>query len=124
MKTFDPVLVSVLAASLFMASQLAQGQEVRQVERSMAENWSAVGLLTTEVLDQPAKVEFISIDNFGSKGECDGFLEVQSQSTDYIGKGGTNQQVPPVQWNFDGLCIKKRTFEYYSLNSLPYGPLQ
>ncbi|MBA3756080.1 MAG: hypothetical protein H0X02_07610 [Nitrosomonas sp.] len=119
MKTFNPIIATVIFASFFMAAQQTKAEDDKLVRRSIAENWSAVGLLTTVVQGQEAKVEFISVDDFGTHDECEIFLKSQSESTDYIGKGGTNQNVPPVQWNFDGLCIKKRTYGY-KLPSIPY----
>jgi hypothetical protein len=98
---------------LFLPATL-HAQSVNPVPNQtiIVENWSAVGLLTTEVKGKEAKADFISIDDFGSKNECVEFVEEQSKSSDFIGKGGTDQNVPEVQWNFDAICIKKRSFVF------------
>lgn len=75
--------------------------------QARAENWSAVGILTThnKQLDY-FKTEFVKIDGFKSHDDCYKAVKFESGSSDYIGLGGTNKRVPEVQWNYDADCMK------------------
>ncbi|GKS68959.1 hypothetical protein W03_09630 [Nitrosomonas sp. PY1] len=73
-----------------------------------AEKWSAIGLLTTQVKNQQAKVEFVEIDDFESRDACMTMVMSEAMSNEYIGQGGTNGKIPPVQWNYDADCVLKR----------------
>lgn len=76
---------------------------------AMAENWVALGLLTTQVKGSAAKVEFVQVDNFESREACLAMVKSESMSSDYIGVGGTNGLLPQIQWNFDANCWLKRS---------------
>ncbi len=76
---------------------------------AMAEKWSAVGLLTTQVKGQSAKVEFLEIDDFESRDSCMNMVMSEAMSKEYIGQGGTNGRLPEVQWNYDADCWLKRS---------------
>lgn len=73
-----------------------------------AEKWSSVGILTTQIEGQDAVAKYVEIDDFGSEELCWRTVRRESKSDDYIGKGGTNNQLPVVQWNYDADCILKR----------------
>lgn len=73
-----------------------------------AEQWSAIGILTTQIKGQEAKVQYVEIDNFESEELCRQVVLRESYSEDYIGIGGTNHKLPSVQWNYDANCVLKR----------------
>lgn len=75
----------------------------------LAETWTALGLLTTKVQGQPAKVELVEIDGFDSKQTCQFVVTSEAFSKEHIGVGGTNGKLPRVDWNFDGDCWLKRS---------------
>ena len=100
MKTANPVLAALVAASFFLAFQ----------SPAMAEKWSAIGILTTQVKGEEAVARYVEIDDFESLEACAKVVLHESLSGDYIGKGGTNGKVPEVQWNYDAACIQKRTY--------------
>lgn len=74
---------------------------------AQAERWSAAGILTTKINGVPAKTEFFELDNFESAELCWAAVRKYSHTDEYIGKGGTNDKVPEVQWNYDGDCFFK-----------------
>lgn len=74
---------------------------------SLAAEWTAVGMLTTQIKGQDPEVEFVRIPDF-DQDLCDSFLKAESHSSDHIGQGGTDGKVSAVQWNFDGKCIQTR----------------
>lgn len=76
---------------------------------AMAENWVALGLLTTQVKGQAANVEFVQVGDFESREACLAMVKSESMSSDYIGVGGTNGRLPQIQWNFDANCWLKRS---------------
>lgn len=72
-----------------------------------AENWSALGILTTHNKDLGYfKTESIKIDGFKSREDCEKTVKFESGSSDYVGVGGTNKRVPGIHWNFDADCLK------------------
>lgn len=74
-----------------------------------AEKWSAIGLLTTKLEGQPAKVEALELDDFDSYESCIAVVKAESMSDNYIAKNnGTNSRLPSVHWNYDADCVLKR----------------
>lgn len=98
MKPGNPVLAAVIAASIFLVCQ----------SPAMAEKWSAIGILTTQVKGEEAHARYVEIDDFETHDLCKQVVNRESHSDDYIGQGGTNGKVPSVQWNYDANCVQKR----------------
>lgn len=77
---------------------------------AIAENWVALGLLTTQVKGSAAKVEFVQVGDFESREACLAMVKSESMSSDYIAaRNGTNTRLPEIQWNFDANCWLKRS---------------
>lgn len=90
------LLASIAAATLVLSQPVS------------AEKWVALGLLTTQVKGNPAKVEFVQINDFDSRELCIAMVKSESMSSDYIGgRNGTNGHLPEIQWNFDANCWLK-----------------
>lgn len=85
-----------IAVAVFMAFQ----------SQAHAENWSALGILTTHNPKMNHfKTEFVEIKGFKSREACEQVLTPQMETDEYIGKGGTNGKVPGLQWNYDATCV-------------------
>ena len=97
MKTANPVLAALIAAAIFMAFQ----------SPAIAERWSAIGLITTQVHGQEARVRDREFDDFDDKELCVEFVKTHNKNPDYVGEGGTSGHVPRVDWNYEGSCVQK-----------------
>ena len=90
-----------------LQEQVKELQEI--VKRSgRTENWTATGILATKIKGQPVHVQAIQWDGFDDAKTCWDMVKKYSHTDDFIGEGGTDDQVPTVQWNFDGDCTQTR----------------
>lgn len=89
-----------------------------------AEEWGQVGLVTTKIKCNPGKRQDKSDDQakrveqescgiathivqekgFSSSDACWASLKHVSSSEEFIGEGGTDANVPRVDWNYDYTC--------------------
>ena len=67
-----------------------------------AGTWTAVGILVTQndKMDH-FKAEFVRIDDFDSYEKCLATISTLAHSNEFIGKGGTNEKVSRIDWNYD-----------------------
>lgn len=75
---------------------------------AQAESWSAHGILVLKPTGEPLEIKFVKMDDFETYNLCMDAVMAYSHTREFIGKGGTNNQIPTVHWNFDGDCRLKR----------------
>lgn len=76
--------------------------------QARTESWTATGILATKISGQPVHVQAVQWGGFESSDLCWAMVKKYSHTDDFIGEGGTDDQVPTVQWNFDGDCTQTR----------------
>lgn len=86
-----------------------------------AEEWGQVGLVTTKIKCNPGKkkddqekhveqescgiaTHIVQERGFATSDDCWASLRHVSHSDEFIGKGGTDENVPRVDWNYDYTC--------------------
>ena len=74
-----------------------------------AASWSAVGVSLFKIDGFTKEPEVVVVDGFETYDLCmNGFVKVASKTDEYIGKGGTDNKVKRVDYNFDGDCFQKQ----------------
>lgn len=74
-----------------------------------AASWSAVGVVVFKIDGVTKEPEVVVVDGFETYDLCmNGFVKVASKTEEYIGKGGTDNKVKRVDYNFDGDCFQKQ----------------
>lgn len=74
-----------------------------------AASWSAVGVVVFKIDGVTKEPEVVVVDGFETYDLCmNGFVKVASKTDEYIGKGGTDNKVKRVDYNFDGDCFQKQ----------------
>jgi len=74
-----------------------------------AASWSAVGVAVFKIDGVTTEPEVVVVDGFETYDLCmNGFVKVASKTDEYIGKGGTDNKVKRVDYNFDGDCFQKQ----------------
>lgn len=118
---------AIIAAALLAASGAASAQEqsftqfqINQLQEQVkelqeiikragrTESWTATGILATKISGQPVHVQAVQWEGFESADLCWAMVKKYSNTEEFIGEGGTDNQVPTVQWNFDGDCAQTR----------------